>query len=124
MFISLTKNNQYTPGFCFFFFLFFFAGVKVLEAFNLPVLLKIIILVLSILIERHQSTKKAGVGRAAVKSIKVVLGNKEHIKEPDENLMCALCTVYHGLFALHFGANGRLCSEVVAIPVHLLYYFL
>ena len=38
-------------------------------------------------------------------------------------LVCALCTVCHGLFALPLGVIGRLWSVVGALPRHKLYYF-
>ena len=37
-------------------------------------------------------------------------------------LICGLCTVCLGLFVLLLGVIGRLCSMIVIIPGHRLYY--
>ena len=36
-------------------------------------------------------------------------------------LVCGLCAICCGLFALPFGVIGRLCSVIVALPGHLYY---
>ena len=38
-------------------------------------------------------------------------------------LVCGLCIVYHGLFALLLGVIGRLCPVIPAFPGYLLYYY-
>ena len=37
------------------------------------------------------------------------------------SLVCNMCTVLHGLFALPLGVIGRLCFVFVALPRHHLY---
>ena len=39
------------------------------------------------------------------------------------SLVYGLCTLCHDLFAPPLGVIGRLCSVIVALSVHLLYYF-
>ena len=39
------------------------------------------------------------------------------------SLACDMCTLCNGVFALPFGVIGGLCSVIVALPGHLLYYF-
>ena len=38
------------------------------------------------------------------------------------SLVCGVCTVCHGLFTFPLGVIGRLCSVIVALSGHLLYY--